>query len=57
MQDDFLRLGGHSMLLMEMVWRVGERLGVDLTFADVFAEPTLAAVSAHVVRLRSAAVA
>ncbi|HDS1684031.1 TPA: amino acid adenylation domain-containing protein, partial [Pseudomonas putida] len=46
-RDHFFTLGGHSLLAMRMVSQVRQRLGVELTLAELFANAELAAV-AHV---------
>ncbi len=41
-QDHFFDLGGHSLLAMRLVSQVRERLAVDLSLAQLFAQPRLA---------------
>ncbi|WP_432121834.1 amino acid adenylation domain-containing protein [Streptomyces sp. S1] len=48
--DDFFLLGGHSLLAMQLLVRVRERYGVDLPIADLFNDPTVRAVAAHLAR-------
>lgn len=43
--DDFFALGGHSLLIQRVVARVREHLGKRLVVADVFTNPTLAALA------------
>ncbi|MBB2488157.1 amino acid adenylation domain-containing protein, partial [Mitsuaria sp. WAJ17] len=44
--DNFFELGGHSLLVMQLVARLRQHLGLDMTVADVFAWPSLAALAA-----------
>ncbi|MEO8490631.1 amino acid adenylation domain-containing protein [Pseudomonas sp.] len=44
-QDHFFELGGHSLLAMRMVSQVRQRLGVELSLGDLFANAELAAVA------------
>jgi amino acid adenylation domain-containing protein len=39
--DDFFDLGGHSLLVVGMVSKIHERLGVELQFGEVFETPTI----------------
>ena len=43
--DNFFELGGHSLLAMRMLSQVRQQLNVELTLAELFANPELAAVA------------
>nr|WP_262416021.1 non-ribosomal peptide synthase/polyketide synthase [Pseudomonas fluorescens] len=43
--DNFFELGGHSLLAMRMLSQVRQQLDVELTLAELFANPELAAVA------------
>ncbi|MGW7556729.1 non-ribosomal peptide synthetase [Streptomyces rimosus] len=45
---DFIALGGHSLLALCVVEDLREDLGVEMSLADFFATPTVAAQAAHV---------
>ncbi|MFI2239795.1 non-ribosomal peptide synthetase [Streptomyces chrestomyceticus] len=49
-EADFIALGGHSLLALCVVEDLREDLGVELSLADFFAAPTVAAQAAHVER-------
>jgi amino acid adenylation domain-containing protein len=48
MDDDFFASGGHSLLVMQLIGRVREAFGVDLTLRSIFERPTLADLAAAV---------
>jgi amino acid adenylation domain-containing protein len=52
--DNFLDLGGDSLLAMQMVARVRARLSIQLPVSAVFEHPTLAQLAAHLESLRDA---
>lgn len=43
--DDFFELGGHSLIGTQIVNRVRESLGVDVTIRDLYDHPTVAAMA------------
>ncbi|GAA1591054.1 non-ribosomal peptide synthetase [Actinoplanes couchii] len=51
--DDFFALGGHSMLIIQIIWQIKQRLGIELSFADIFESPTIADLSARIAELQA----
>ena len=49
--DNFFMLGGHSMLATQVIMRVAEIFGVDLSLRTLFEAPTLQQLSAEIERL------
>jgi amino acid adenylation domain-containing protein len=49
--DNFFLLGGHSLLGTQLIARVSEAFGVDLTLLKLFDNPTVAAMSAEIENL------
>lgn len=50
-EDDFFALGGHSLLVIELVHDVAERFGVQLRLAQLFETPTLAELARMIDRV------
>jgi amino acid adenylation domain-containing protein len=51
---NFFLIGGHSMLGVQLVARIRDLFGVKLTLRQLFTAPTVAALSAEIVRLAGA---
>jgi acyl carrier protein len=50
-EDNFFDLGGNSLTAIELIDRVKDLLGVELSITAVFDHPTLAALAAEVERV------
>jgi acyl carrier protein len=50
-EDNFFLLGGHSMLGAQLIVRIAERYGVEITLLTLFDHPTVAELAAKVERL------
>ncbi|MES2936867.1 MAG: non-ribosomal peptide synthase/polyketide synthase [Pseudomonadota bacterium] len=46
--DDFFALGGHSLVAVQMVWRVRRQLAPGLSLSALLASPTVAALAARI---------
>jgi acyl carrier protein len=51
--DDFFDLGGHSLLVIQVVNRIREHLGTDAEISDVFEAPTVAKLAGQLGDKRS----
>jgi acyl carrier protein len=49
--DNFFLLGGHSLLGTQVIARVSDTFGVDLTLLKLFDHPTVAEMSAEIENL------
>jgi len=49
--DNFFLLGGHSLLGTQVIARIADTLGVDLSLQALFESPTVAELSREVERL------
>ncbi len=46
--DDFLNIGGNSLLAIQLVARINEIFGVDLSIAEIFRSGTIAAIAGEI---------
>jgi acyl carrier protein len=53
--SNFFELGGHSLLASQVVWKIGERLGVEMGLRMLFDAPTIAQLAQALDRARPAA--
>jgi amino acid adenylation domain-containing protein len=51
-EDDFFRLGGHSLVILQVISRIRTALDVELPLAAVFQAPTIAKLAEHIETLR-----
>jgi amino acid adenylation domain-containing protein/thioester reductase-like protein len=56
-RDNFFDLGGHSLLVTRLIYLIEERLAVRPTIHSLFAQPTLAALAAHLDQLQQTSAA
>jgi amino acid adenylation domain-containing protein len=53
-EDNFFRLGGHSLMATQMIASISETLNVQFSAIDFFARPTVSSIAERVDTLRSA---
>lgn len=53
--DDFFALGGHSLVAVQIIARLGETFGIELDAGAVFESPTVAELAAALTSARAAA--
>jgi acyl carrier protein len=46
-ETNFFDLGGHSLLLTELIGRLNEKLGIDVDIVMLLEHPTVATFTAH----------
>ena len=51
LEDNFFTLGGHSLLGTQLIGRIREAFGIEVSLRTVFDSPTLAELSAEIERL------
>ena len=51
---DFLELGGHSLAATRLLFRLNQRLGLDLPFPNLFEAPTVAAQARAILEVLAA---
>jgi amino acid adenylation domain-containing protein len=49
--ENFFMIGGHSLLLAQLIVRIGDRFGVDMPLRSVFDNPTIADLASEIERL------
>jgi amino acid adenylation domain-containing protein len=49
--ENFFMLGGHSLLLAQLIVRIGDRFGVDVALRSVFEHPTIADLASEIEQL------
>ncbi len=46
--DNFIEIGGHSLLVMKMAIQIESRFGIEITLGDIFNRPTIAQIAQHI---------
>jgi acyl carrier protein len=50
--DNFFHLGGHSLLMMQIVARIRQQFNLEVSLRTLFEQPTIAGVAADIARIQ-----